>query len=188
MGNTSEEDQRTQPKREKPEGKNKSAHKSDDITMTPARTQSIITSTPNTGEQEQSAPKKTCSARKKDLLAFFGEGARVQPPSMDGTPIEAAKTGRSPGSGILGATKKQDKHDCSNAIGQKKSKSDDKESLGGLLTWSRWMKNCSNLKDWSSHPGKAWPKKIRRQNPRLREEKGHVCRDSGKRGDERKRN
>jgi hypothetical protein len=79
-GNASEEDQRTQPKREKPKGKNKSARKSDDITMTPAWTQSIITSTPNTREQEQSAPKKTCSARKKDLLAFFGEGACVQPP------------------------------------------------------------------------------------------------------------
>jgi hypothetical protein len=76
MGNASEEDQRTQPKREKPEGKNKSARKSDDNTMTPARTQSIITSTPNTGEQEQSAPKKTLSAR-KNLLAFFGEGAGV---------------------------------------------------------------------------------------------------------------
>jgi hypothetical protein len=79
-GNASEEDRRTQPKREKPEGKNKLAHKSNDITMTPAWTQSIITSTPKTGEQEQSALKKTRSARKKDLLAFFGEGARVQPP------------------------------------------------------------------------------------------------------------
>ncbi len=105
-GNTTEEDQRTQPEREKPEGKNKSACKSNDITMTPARTQRNITSAPNMGEREQSAPKKTCSARKKDLLAFFGEGARVQLPSTDSTPIEAAKTRRSPGSGILGATKK----------------------------------------------------------------------------------
>ncbi len=137
-GNASEEDRRTQPKREKPKGKNKSARKSDDITMTPAWTQSIITSTPNTREQEQSAPKKTRSARKKDLLVFFGEGARVQPPSTDGTPIEAAKTRKSPGSGISGATKKQDQRDCSNAIGQKKLKSDDEASLGGggLLTWS----------------------------------------------------
>ncbi len=113
-------------------GKNKSAHKSDDITMTPAWTQSIITSTPNTGEQEQSAPKKTHSARKKDLLVFFGEGVRVQPPSTDGTPIEAAKTRRSPGSGISGITKKQDKRNCSDTIGQQKSKLDGEESLGGV--------------------------------------------------------
>jgi hypothetical protein len=105
-GNASEEDRRTQPQREKPEGNNKLAHKSNDITMTPTWTQSIITSTPNTGEREQSAPKKTRSARKKDLLAFFGEGARVQPPSMDGTLIETAKTGRIPGSKISGTTKK----------------------------------------------------------------------------------
>ncbi len=131
MGKASEEDQRTQPKREKPEGKNKLAHKSNDITMTPARTQSIIMSTPNTGEQEQSASKKTRSARKKDLLAFFGEGARVQLLSTDGTPIEAAKTRRSPGSGISGATKKQDKRDCSDAIGRKKLQSGNEESLGG---------------------------------------------------------
>jgi hypothetical protein len=89
-------------------------------------------SSPNTGEQEQSAPKKTHSARRKDLLAFWGEGARVQPSFMDGTPIEAAKMRRSPGSGILGTTKKQDKLDSSNAIGRKKSKSDDEDSLGGV--------------------------------------------------------
>ncbi len=105
-GDATAEDQRTQPEREKPEGRNKSAHKNDDITMTPARTQSIIMSSPNTGEQEQSAPKKTRSARKKDLLAFLGEGACVQLPSMDGTLIEAAKMRSSPGSGILGTTKK----------------------------------------------------------------------------------
>jgi hypothetical protein len=105
-GDASEEDQRTQPKREKPEDKNKSARKSDDITMTPAQTQSIIKSTPNTGEQEQSALKKTRSARKKDLLAFFGEGARVQPPSTDGTPIEAAKNKKEPRKRNIGRHKK----------------------------------------------------------------------------------
>ncbi len=188
-GNASEEDQRTQPKREKPEGKNKSAHKSNDITMTPARTQSIITSTPNTGEQEKSAPKKTRSARKKDLLAFFGEGACVQPPSMDGTPIEAAKTRRSPGSGISGATKKRDKHDCSDAIGQKKSKSDDEESLGGVANLESMDETPLKPKGLKSTSRKGLAKKDKAaKNPRLREEKGNVCRDSGKRGGERKRN
>jgi hypothetical protein len=37
---------------------------------------------------------------------------------------------RSPVSGITGATKQQDKHDCIDAI------EDNEESLGGLLTWS----------------------------------------------------
>ncbi len=85
------DEQQMQLEREKREGRNKSACKSNNITMTPAWTQRITDLISTTGEREQSAPKKTHSARKKDLLAFFGEGARVQPPSTDGTPIEAAK-------------------------------------------------------------------------------------------------
>jgi hypothetical protein len=150
MGRTSDataEEQRTHLEREKREGRNKSACKSNNITMTPARTQRITDLISTTGEQEQSAPKKTRSARKKDLLAFLGEGARVQPPSMDGTPIEAAKMRRSPGSGILGTTKKQDNLDSSNAIGRKKSNRMIRNPWRRLQTWRRWMKRRSNLKD-----------------------------------------
>jgi hypothetical protein len=77
MGCTSNalaEEQRTQLEREKQEGRNKSARKSNNITMTPAWTQRITGLISTMGEQEQSAPKKSRSARKKDLLAFLGKG------------------------------------------------------------------------------------------------------------------
>jgi hypothetical protein len=66
--------------------------------MTPARATEDITA-PNTGEREQSTVKKSRNARKNDLLSFLGEGARMPPPSKEGTPINAVKMQRTPGSG-----------------------------------------------------------------------------------------
>jgi hypothetical protein len=65
VSNATAEEQRTQLEREKQEGRNKLACKSNDITMTPARTQRITDLISTTGEREQSAPKKTRIARKK---------------------------------------------------------------------------------------------------------------------------
>jgi hypothetical protein len=48
--NATAEEKKTQTEGEMPEGRNKSARKSDDITMTPARVQRNIMSTPKTGE------------------------------------------------------------------------------------------------------------------------------------------
>ncbi len=59
--------------------------------MTPARATRDITHK-QTGERGQSTAKKSCSARKQGLMAFFGEGARVPPPSTDGTPIDAVNS------------------------------------------------------------------------------------------------
>ncbi len=57
-----------------PMSRSKLVQKSNDITMTPARATKDITA-PKTGEREQSMAKNSHSARKKDLLSFFGEGA-----------------------------------------------------------------------------------------------------------------
>ncbi len=70
--------------------RSKLVQKSNDITMTPARATKDITA-PKTGEREQSTTKKSCSARKKDLLSFLREGAQMPPPSKEGTPIDAVK-------------------------------------------------------------------------------------------------
>ncbi len=153
------EEQRTQLEREKQEGKNKLARKSNNITMTLERTQRITDLISTTGEQKQSAPKKTRSARKKDLLAFFGEGARVQPPSTDGTLIEAAKMRRSPGSGISGTTKKQDNLDSSDAIGRKKLKSDDEESLEKVANLKKMDETPLKPKGLKSKPRKGLARK-----------------------------
>ncbi len=168
--NATAEEQRTQLEREKQEGRNKSAHKSNDITMTPARTQRITNLISTTGEREQSSPKKTRSARKKDLLAFLGEGAHVQLPSMDGTPIEVAKMRRSPGSGILGTTKKRDILDSSNAIGRKKSKSDDEESL----------EKVANLEKMDEMPLKPKGSKSKPRKGSARKDKAAKTPDSGR--------
>ncbi len=87
---------------------------------------------PKTGEREQSTAKKSRSARKDDLLSFFREGARMPPPSKEGTPINAVKMRRMPGSGASSSKKKRDKTNGNDAIGRKKSKSDDEESHKGL--------------------------------------------------------
>jgi hypothetical protein len=52
-----------------PDGRNKLAYKSDDITMTPAWESRNTTS--NNTNREQSAPKKTRGERKQGLLKFF---------------------------------------------------------------------------------------------------------------------
>jgi hypothetical protein len=95
--------------------------------MTPARATKDITA-PKIGDREQSTVKKSCSARKNDLLSFFREGARMPPPSKEGTPINAVKMRRTPGSGASSSKKKRDKTNSNDAIGQKKLKSDDKDS------------------------------------------------------------
>jgi hypothetical protein len=140
-----------------PEGRNKPARKSDEITTTPARTQRTTTAIPTTGEGEQSALEKTHSARKKDLLAFFGEGARVLPPSMEGTPVDTAKANRSPGSGATDIIKKRDNLDSDNGIGRKKSKSDDKESHEGVIDLEQMEKMPLKVKGTksSARKGKA---------------------------------
>jgi hypothetical protein len=157
--NATVEEQKMQTEGEMPEGRNKSARKSDDITMMPARAQRNIMSTPNTGEQEQSAPKKTRSTRKKDLLAFFGEGARVQPPSTDDTPIDAAKMRRSTESVTSGPRKRRDKTNSSNAIGRKKSKSDDEESQEEVANLEKMAKTPLKPKGSKPKPKKGLSKK-----------------------------
>ncbi len=121
-GEVMAKEHQTQLEQDHPEGRIKPACKSNEIITTPAWTQRTTMVIPTMGEQEQSAPKKTRSARKKDLLAFFGEGARLLPPSMEGTPIDAAKTRRSPGRRATGTKKKRDNLDIDDGIGKKKSK------------------------------------------------------------------
>jgi hypothetical protein len=114
-----------------PESISELVQKSNDITMTPARATKDITA-PKTEEREQSTAKKSRSARKKDLLSFFGEGAQMPPSSKEGTPVDAVKMQRTPGSGAISSKKKRDKTDGNDAIGQKKSKSDNEDSHKGL--------------------------------------------------------
>jgi hypothetical protein len=66
-------------------------------------------------------------------MAFFGEGARVTPPSTEGTPIDVVKMRRMPKSGESSSKKKRDKGDGNEIIGRKKSKSDNEESHKGVL-------------------------------------------------------
>jgi hypothetical protein len=80
------EESQTQTGDQELENRSKLAQKSNNITMTPARATRDITHK-QTGEREQSTAKKSRSARKQCLMAFFGEGAWVPPPSTDGTPI-----------------------------------------------------------------------------------------------------
>ena len=72
------EEPRTQTGDQGFENRSKSAQKSNDITMTPARATRDITHK-QTGEREQSTAKKSHSTRKQSLMAFFGEGAQVPP-------------------------------------------------------------------------------------------------------------
>jgi hypothetical protein len=152
------------------EGRNKPARKSDEITTTPARTQRTTTVIPTMGEQEQSAPKKTRSARKKYLLAFFGEGARVLPPSTEGTLIDAAKTRRSPGRGATGTKKKRDNLDIKDGIGKKKSKSDNEESQEGV----------ANLEKMADTPLKPKGLKPKSRKGSTKKDKTTKTPDSGK--------
>ncbi len=72
------------------------------------------------GRARTKRTEEVTQCKEEGPTSIFGEGARVQLPSMDGTPIEAAKMRRSPGSRISGTTKKQDNLDSSDAIGRKK--------------------------------------------------------------------
>ena len=86
------------------------------------------------------------SAWKKNLLAFFGEGARVLPPSIEGALINAAKTRRSSGYGATYTKNKRDNVDSDNGIGRKRTKSDDEEYFFGDCQ-SEWLICHSNPKD-----------------------------------------
>ncbi len=163
-----------------PESRSKLVRKSDDITMTLARATKDITA-PKTGEREQSTAKKSHSARKKDLLSFGGEGARMPPPSKEGTPIDAFKMRRTPGSGASSFKKKRDKTDGNDAIGQKKSKSDDKDSHEGLANLEKMDE--TPLKPKGSKPslkkGKA-KKGKEGQTPDLGKKKATFTETAGK--------
>ncbi len=66
----------------------KTSRKSDEIATTPTRVQTAeVTPRLNATEREQANPK---NAKKKGLENYFGTGARVPPPSLAGTPTDAA--------------------------------------------------------------------------------------------------
>ena len=68
--------------------KGKTARKSEEITATPMRASSAeVTPRPMANERVQAQAKK---AKKKGLEGYFGAGARVPPPTLKGTPIDAA--------------------------------------------------------------------------------------------------
>jgi hypothetical protein len=132
--------------------------------------------------------KEDMQCKKERLTSIFGEGARVLPPSMKGTPIDAAKTRRSPGRGATGTKKKRDNLDIDDGIGKKKSKSDDEESWEGVANLEKMADTLLKPKGLKPKSRKGSTKKDKTtKNPRLREEKGDICRDCGKRGGKRKR-
>ena len=72
------------------EGEGKAACKSDKIASTPARGHSAeVTPCPTANERVQTKAKK-----KKGLGGYFGTGARMLPPNLKGTPIDAVGTRR----------------------------------------------------------------------------------------------
>ena len=77
------------------EGKSR---KSDEITATPTRGQvAEVTPRPKASEREQANAKKAKHQRKKGLESYFGMGERVGPPSLSGTPTDAAGKRRGEG-------------------------------------------------------------------------------------------
>ncbi len=138
-----------------PESRNKSACKSKDITMTPAQESRSTTSNATKGDQEQSAPKKTWGERKKGLLKIFGDGARVAPPSTEGTPTDATKIRRRSATGTIGT-----KNKCNFTKG--------KEIISSKI---RWKSHHSNPKAHAQKPRKDHPKRTRRQKHQSLEEK-----------------
>ena len=69
----------------------KTSRKSDEIAMTPMRGTAVeVTPQPNATKREQGNAKKAKQNKKKGLESYFGAGARVPPPSLDGTPTDAA--------------------------------------------------------------------------------------------------
>jgi hypothetical protein len=150
------EESQTQTGDQELENRSKLAQKSNNITMTPARAMRDITHK-QTGEREQSTAKKSGSTRKQGLMAFFGEGAWVPPPSMDGTPIDAVKMHRMSKNGESSSKKKRDKGDGNKTIGRKKSKLDDKESHKGVVNLEQMEKTPLKVKGTksSARKGKA---------------------------------
>ena len=66
----------------------KAARKSEEITATPMRAgMAAVTPRTTTNERAQAQSKK---AKKKGLEGYFGVGARVPPPTLEGTPTDAA--------------------------------------------------------------------------------------------------
>jgi hypothetical protein len=88
-------------------------------------------------------------------MAFFGEGARVPPPSTDGTPIDAVKMHRTSKNGESGSKKKRDKGNGNKTIGRKKSKSDDKESHEGIVEIEQMEKTPLKVKGTKSSARKG---------------------------------
>jgi hypothetical protein len=72
------------------------ARKSNDITRTPTRGKvtDVTPALKKASKSEQSAAKKTRQVRKKGLLQYFGDGLRLQPPSSEGTQLDAVKMRR----------------------------------------------------------------------------------------------
>ena len=75
----------------------KASRKSDEIAATPMRgTMADVTPRSTISEREQANSKKARQVKKKGLENYFGVGARVPPPSLEGSPADAVgkrKTG-----------------------------------------------------------------------------------------------
>ncbi len=151
MGNVvGMEESQTQTGDQELENRSKLAQKSNNIiTMTLARATRDITHT-QAEEREQSTAKKARSARKQGLMAFFGEGAWVPPPSTDGTPIDAVKMRRMLKNRESRSKKKMDKGNGNKTIGRKKSKSDNKESHEGVVDLEQMEKTPLKVKGTKS--------------------------------------
>jgi hypothetical protein len=161
------------------DGKNKLARKSDNITMIPARESRNTTST-NTN-REQSAPKKTRCERKQGLLKFFRDGARVPPPSTEGTPMDAAKMRRNSATGTSGSKNKRDSIDGKEVISSKKSKSDDEESHGEVADLEKMEETPLKLKGTRSRSKKGSTKKDKaKKTPESRRKKTSFAETVGK--------
>ena len=72
------------------EGEGKVACKSDEIASTPTRGHSAeVTPRLTANKREQAKAKKIKQTKKKGLEGYFGTGACMPPPSLEGTPINA---------------------------------------------------------------------------------------------------
>jgi hypothetical protein len=124
--------------------KGKAACKCDEIASTPTRGKSAeVTPNPKATEREQAQAKKI---KKKGLEEFFGMGPRVQPPSREGTPIDAVvkKRGnknkannREVGEGKSLSTKLGGSLSTAQSTKQLQSKEDGEGGQGGELTKSK---------------------------------------------------
>jgi hypothetical protein len=132
--------------------------------MTPARATRDNKSHKQTGEREQSTAKKSRSARNQGLMAFFGEGEWVPPPSMDGTPIDAVKMHGTSKNGESGSKQKRDKSNGNKTIGRKKSKSDNKESHKGVVNLEQMEKTLLKVKGTKSSARKGKARKDKEKN------------------------